>query len=403
MGKIFLIFIVLILHSLFVWSFSLRLRFAVSSSKGPNSFNRHYFKKQNKSNDVHSTQPIRLTQTNYDYDLYANKHFTNKDLLAFDDVMSIIKEDDSAKLSDMIKQGRVRVGMMKDDDSKATILTEACELRSLGCIKVLLNNWAGFDTYNSEGHDPFTNACIKSDIELIKLIIKESFMNTDPDIVDHWIVDCFGDAEIMYNNEVTTLLLSYLTDINVFSNHNGNSLLHCAVEYNHINMVHTLLDRGIDREAENDSSNTALLLASVYEQIDIVKLLLSYNSTINKTTTMSIYSILDALDRVSFSRKNIKVIRILTDYIPDSDSDSLMYAFHTAVEAQHAGMVKLLLKRGVDVNAVYEGRTALSYSRICYWSPEGDPAVYPSKYMYCMYSVYPSKYMYCMYSVYCIL
>ena len=377
MKQIILIFTVLMSHPLFVLCLRLRTRFLVSSSKGPRSATRHYFKRPN---DYLFTQSRRLTSDSKENNLCTNKPLPNKTLLEFDDVMSIIKEDNSEKLSDMIKQERVKVGMKKHSDSKARILTEACELRSLGCVKVLLNNWAGFDTYNSEGHDPFTNACIKSDIELIKLIIKESFMNNDPDIVDHWILESFSVADIIYNKEVTTLLLSYLTDINVFSNRDGDSLLHYTIKLNHIDMVQTLLDRGIDREAENDSGDTPLALAAKYEYIDIVKLLLSYNSSDDNTTTIPIYSILDTLNEIAQSRKKTEVIRILTDYI--TDMHVLTYALHIAVQAQHAGMTQILINRGVDVNAVYKGRTALSYTTTTnsyYWSssPEGDPAVYP--------------------------
>ena len=62
-------------------------------------------------------------------------------------------------------------------------------------------------------------------------------------------------------------------------------------------------------------------------------------------------------------------------------------------------MTQLLITRGVDVNAVYEGRTALSYTTnsIFFRSPEGDPAVYPGMYR-CIYSMY-SMYMYSVYEV----
>ena len=128
----------------------------------------------------------------------------------------------------------------------------------------------------------------------------------NPDSIDFLILHCFSVPEVVCNNKVTTTLLKHITYIDIHSNGDGESLLHHAVEYNRISLVKALLDRGIDREAEDDSGRTPLTLASRYECIDIVKLLLSYNSTIDNTTTMSMYSVLDALANIAFFRKTPK-------------------------------------------------------------------------------------------------
>ena len=397
MKQIFFIFTVLISRSLFAWSFNLRPRFAVSSSKDPSSLNRHYFKKPNKSNGVHSTQSVRKTNESKENDLYTNKTLPNKVLLEFDDIMSVILEDDSEMLNDMIKQGRVSdVNKEIYNGSNTTLLTKACELRSLGCVKVLLHNDADIHPYNT---DLLLSTCMKGDVELIEVILKGCRVHYELDSIDYYILYCFSFEDVICNDEVTTVLLKYITDIDIFSNDaDGENLLHLAIKYNRLSLVKALLERGIDREAEDDSGRTPLTLASRYEYIEIVKLLLSYNSTIDNTTTMSMYSVLDALADVVFYHKKFEVVRILTDYIPDSEIDTLIDALHIAVRGQHAGMTQLLITRGVDVNAVYDGRTALSYTTtedIWLRSPEGDPAVYPGIYIYIVYSLHE-------YSLYCI-
>ena len=393
MKHIILIFTVLMSRPLFILCLSLRTRFVVSNSKVPSSATRLFLKRPNKSRSSLSKLSIRITNERKENDLCTNKTQPNKTLLEFDDIMPIIKEDDSKMLSKMIKQGRVSdVDIRKYCDKETSLLTKACELHSLGCVKVLLKNGASVNPYHS---NILVSACMKGDTQLINLILKDR-MQYDSDSIDFLILHCFSLPEVVCNNKVTTVLLNHITYIDIHSNGDGESLLHYAVEYNRIALVEALLDRGIDREAEDDSGRTPLTLASRYEYIKIVRLLLSYNSSDdNNTTIMPIYSILDALADVVFYRKKFEVVNFftdeffLTDYIPDSDIDTLTDALHIAIRYQHAGLTQILINRGVDVNAVYEGRTALSYTtddNIYFRSPEGDPAVYPGMYR-CIYSV----------------
>ena len=396
LDMILLIITVLILHSLFVLCLSLQNRFPVLSRKGP-SANRHYFERPSKSKVSLAAQPMRQAKDSKENDLCAASVAKSKPFLDFNGIMPIIEADNSEILSEMIKQGRVSdIDMSKDNDSKSTLLTEACNLRSLGCVKVLLNNGAALHT-NSMNHDPLTNACKGGDIELINLIFNEWHnINNDSDIIDYFILHCFSLSDVIYNTEVTTVLLDRITDINIFSNSNGYGLLHYAVEYNNIELVKTLLDRGIDREEENDSGYTALTMASARGNIDIVKLLLYYNGINNNNsnnnnntiTIASMNSILNALESLSLCG-DIEVVRIMIEAIPNTNNATLTCAFHIAISSHRIEMIKLLLSRGVDVHAMHNGKTALSCSTSkSFWprSPEGDPAVHPGQ--YCEYFVY---------------
>ena len=173
MKQIILIFTVLMSRPLIVLCFSLRTRFLVSSSKRPSSATRLFFMRPNKSRSSLSKLSIRKTNESKENDLYTNNTLPNKALLEFDDIMPIIKEDNSKMLSKMIKQGRVsNVDIKKYSDKETSLLTVACDLHSFGCVKVLLKNGASVNPYHS---DILKNACIKGDTELINLILKVGY------------------------------------------------------------------------------------------------------------------------------------------------------------------------------------------------------------------------------------
>ncbi|WP_341787525.1 ankyrin repeat domain-containing protein [Rickettsia endosymbiont of Cantharis rufa] len=99
----------------------------------------------------------------------------------------------------------------------------------------------------------------------------------DPNIRDNK-----GNTPLIYailakepKKEIIELLITS-SNINLdIKNDDAQSALHIATKYNHINIVKLLLDAGVNVNAVNDDGDTALHLALQYHYMDIAKLLFS--------------------------------------------------------------------------------------------------------------------------------
>ena len=68
------------------------------------------------------------------------------------------------------------------------------------------------------------------------------------------------------------------------ANDNGNTALHIAVIYKDLEIMRELLRRGADIEATNNNGCTALFLARVYKNVKVIKELLEHGETVDLYT-----------------------------------------------------------------------------------------------------------------------
>ena len=108
--------------------------------------------------------------------------------------------------------------------------------------------------------------------------------------------------------ELLMLLIDNKADIFYFDNE-GVSVFDMAITYNNIDMVHYILEQGIDVNKTNRRSGfTSLMAAACYGRVEIAKMLLSKGANQN-TTDVKGFTAID------FARKmNKKSVLELLDY-----------------------------------------------------------------------------------------
>ncbi|MBC6416128.1 MAG: ankyrin repeat domain-containing protein [Bdellovibrionales bacterium] len=122
------------------------------------------------------------------------------------------------------------------------------------------------------------------------------------------------------------------------NNKEGNTALHVASQFNDVDVIKALLESGADPTAKNKYKDTPLHLAIKYENSDVVEALLANGADINAKNNMGRTPLHNAASENSYLHFSIR------RYI--------------SVE-----FVKFLLANGADVNARdKEGNTALSFA-----------------------------------------
>jgi len=82
------------------------------------------------------------------------------------------------------------------------------------------------------------------------------------------------------NLDMVALLFEYGADLNIVSTENKLSPLHRAVSRGHIETIRYLLENGADVDAKDSLGRTSLHLAVSAQNMDVVKLLLTFSPTI---------------------------------------------------------------------------------------------------------------------------
>lgn len=394
--KFVVLFITVLIGLSFVNSLSLKGRFKIIK----NHYTNRLFERNTET--VYSKRNIHMSNIN-EHDFESIQDIPQ---LKFEDILSIITEDNCDKLTEVIKQGRMKDIDISKDNTRTSIFVKACELSALKCVKVLLDNNVNFYHYNEQRLDPITAACLKGDLELIKLILnsklfKEKSVAPTDDYQWH-IFNCFKYPEILENTNVTTILLDQINNID-YTDSDDHTLLHLACMNGPVSLVYDLLKRGanINSHMQFEEDMDALYYAVNRCHSGIVKLLLEwgYNTTTTNTTTTTnndddndtrnskscipMNRIEESIVFAAYYHDNTEVIRILTQY--STDYDILLQAFHKAIINNKVEIAEYLINRGVNVNDKYNNISPLSRirpgsTRVPYTPSDGDqPNFYPKE------------------------
>ena len=129
------------------------------------------------------------------------------------------------------------------------------------------------------------------------------------------------------------------------------SLLHIAIERNHVKVIKFLLKNGIDVNAKDDFGWSALHLAVYFKNLNIVKLLVTNKADVNsKITTKS--GLNNTPLHIAAKKGCCEILEYLIEMGADFNQfNKFFYApIHTACVMGNVKMVDFLLKKGCDIN-----------------------------------------------------
>ena len=149
--------------------------------------------------------------------------------------------------------------------------------------------------------------------------------------------------------EVERLIRSGV-DINIRDN-GGNTALILASYYDHIEVVKLLIEAGVDLNIRDDESSTALILASYQNNIEVVKLLTEGGANLNIRSNAGITALIWA----SY-RNHIEVVKLLLENFADECIlDNKERSFYDHLNSRNKEIIKGIYPNEVE-NAIHFSR-----------------------------------------------
>ena len=164
---------------------------------------------------------------------------------------------------------------------------------------------------------------------------------------------------------------------------NGDTLLILAIRYSRRKAIKILLDNGADINATNQKGETALHRALIFfSKLEIVKILVERGANINVTDNSGKTPFENILqDKVmrprarKYDNESMKIIEYLVGNGADINKKSSSKEYYKGYTALHfatrefdINLLKFLIRKGIDVNALNEdGNTPLieTISSVC--------------------------------------
>ena len=260
--------------------------------------------------------------------------------MTFDEIAAIIQSGDSEKLKELIEEGRViYINMRSSHDS---LLMVACENGSIECARVLLDRRANINYTNYSG-SVLKSACLSGKSNMLRFIIEQSVtMN------DRVLSKLFDFKDIAANTEIATILVGYIQDVNRDINQEGiyDSFLYKACRAGNVTIARLLLERGALLGCRYSDP---LVAASSNGHVEVVKLLLSWNTSTITNMPLSQERVKEALEHAA-NGGFVDVARCLVEY--GASVKALNSALYEAVGRDHIEVTALLFNSGASISAL---------------------------------------------------
>ena len=263
--------------------------------------------------------------------------------MSFDEIVTIIRSDDSKKLREIIEGGRVSDVNMKNENLQSLLMI-ACRIRynSIGCVKVLLDHNSDIN-YTYQNHTVLKSACLGGNVDMLNLIIERGVI-----INDSVIQDLFESKDVVRDTKIATILVKYIEDVNFWLEGRNDFLYIAACQAGNVAITRILLERGALVRPGNPD---LLLTAARGGHLEMVKVLLGCNMN----GRISPDSVKEALQSASMFGR-MEIVRCLVEY--GADDDALNCALSWAASGNKVKLITYLIDCGADPNA--EGLSPLS-------------------------------------------
>ncbi len=207
----------------------------------------------------------------------------------------------------------------EDEENETTNpLLEAASAGHSAMVQFLLEHHANVNWASSDGHTALMKAAANQHPEIIKLLLKNG---ADPNIQTNERADCYGETALMHSNDAVT----------------SKAILDHALPTNPVNV-----------NLRDHDGNTALTLAIISIEPEIVALLLAQGANPNEPDAENKPPLIEAIT------------------VPFSDDTTNDYSIDPAISAQIKSIIKLLLGHGANPNTVYNGETALEWATLSF-------------------------------------
>ncbi|XP_037094837.1 ankyrin repeat and KH domain-containing protein 1-like [Pollicipes pollicipes] len=237
-----------------------------------------------------------------------------------------------------------------------TPLMEAASAGHVDVAQILLDHGAGINTHSNEFKESaLTLACYKGHLAMVRFLLEAG---ADQEHKTEEMHTALMEASMDGHVEVARLLLDSGAQVNMPAD-SFESPLTLAACGGHVELALLLLDRGANIEEVNDEGYTPLMEAAREGHEEMVALLLSQEANINAITEETQETALTLACCGGFVE--------VADFLIQAGADVELGASTPLMEAAQEGhleLVKYLMERGANVNAVTQtgGDTALTYA-----------------------------------------
>ena len=252
--------------------------------------------------------------------------------------LSACGDGDVAAVTDILHKG---ADSNMKDSAGLTGLHVACIRGSLKVVELLVEKEASISCRDMDGMTPLHFCCENDHTQIAIYIVRmggdTSLRNKSGLTSLHYI--CMNG-----NMQLTVLIRDYM--INVATS-TGLTLLHCAADMGHEEMVDYLVEHGAQLQPRDDEGLTPLHMAAMGGHIGVVEILIDYGAYWNVRDAEGNSPLL-----LAAKEGNADMVECLMEYGGNvmARNDKGESALHLACEAGSMDLAKLLLERNLDVN-----------------------------------------------------
>ena len=235
---------------------------------------------------------------------------------------------------------------MCDNDQTQSLLMTACKAGDIDCVKSLFKN-NSISNYLFHNFSLLRSICIRGDNEMLKYILDRGL-----EIDDDLILSCFTSEAIMSYNEIAQTLFEHILDVN-FSDEAGDSFLRRACKAGNVILATKLLKKGADRYRVSPVYGDSLRAATLQGHVEVVKLLLSWDSQGNRIPSESLKEALNLASK----HDHVAIVRSIVEY--GVDAEDLAYALRLSVLRNRVEVAAYLIINGADINATFDNGSSI--------------------------------------------
>jgi ankyrin repeat protein len=218
-------------------------------------------------------------------------------------------------------------------------------------VKLLLEKGANVNDKDVDGNTGLIYASTEGDTEVVKLLVEKGARLNHAEKRGYTALTAASENG---HTEVVKLLLDKGAHLDVVEKDNNTALI-IALKESHYDIVKLLVEKGADVNAKDNVGFTPLMIASKGTHTDIVKLLVEKGANVNAKNNGGYTALM-------YTWK-IEIVKLLLDKgarINDADKHGRTFFFYVAGTRGSNDLIKLLLEKGVDVNAkANDDKTAL--------------------------------------------
>jgi ankyrin repeat protein len=246
------------------------------------------------------------------------------------------------------------------DNSDLKPIHHAAKGGDIAMLRTLLDGGADIESKTPRDKTPLLIAVEEGNRDSVEFLISRG-ANTD---MSDWIgVTPVEHAIGAKNVEIFKILLDSASGEGSGDSDLLDRLLHKAVLGTNPEIVKLLLDKGADKNSKDGDGDSVIVNAMYGHSVQVAKILIEAGADINTTTSR--WTPL----QFTIFRNQTDLLRLLVDNGADIESSHgiLGTPLHTASAFANLEAVGLLLKKGVNVNAIGGDHESPLYSAVSHW------------------------------------